>query len=392
MSSTEAVPAAPRPLPAMWRALKRGYRAEPWLISVSFGLVAAGGPARRADRPVAQAAGRRGRRRERPARAHGLPRPRRLGGGHLVPLARERPHPAALPRPGDHRPRVPRGRPAGLGRHHRAPRAARVPRPPGGAARPGVRARPHVHVALHHLRLGAAPRRHPGAAGVTCTPPWRCWRSSPCPRCSPPPGGRGSSGPPRSAARPPSVWRGTSSTPPPPPRPARRCGSPASVRAWWRSGARPGSAGTARWPPRARAAPSGTAWAGRSSARAYVAAVVFVSCGPARLAGRRAAGARRRRAPLGLHRRHRRRDRLPARHLARRLAAHGLARGLRGLAGRGRRRTRPGAPAEGHPLRARLVRLSRHRPPRARGRGPRAAGRAAWWPSSARTAPARRRW
>lgn len=37
MSSTEAIP-LPRAVPAMWRALKRGYRAEPWLISVSFGL------------------------------------------------------------------------------------------------------------------------------------------------------------------------------------------------------------------------------------------------------------------------------------------------------------------------------------------------------------------
>jgi ATP-binding cassette, subfamily B, bacterial len=35
MSSTDGMPAA---LPSMWRALKRGYEAEPWLISVSFGL------------------------------------------------------------------------------------------------------------------------------------------------------------------------------------------------------------------------------------------------------------------------------------------------------------------------------------------------------------------
>jgi ATP-binding cassette, subfamily B, bacterial len=35
MSSTDDLPAA---LPAMWRALKRGYEAEPWLLSVSFGL------------------------------------------------------------------------------------------------------------------------------------------------------------------------------------------------------------------------------------------------------------------------------------------------------------------------------------------------------------------
>ncbi len=35
MSSTDDLPGA---LPSMWRALKRGYEAEPWLISVSFGL------------------------------------------------------------------------------------------------------------------------------------------------------------------------------------------------------------------------------------------------------------------------------------------------------------------------------------------------------------------
>jgi ATP-binding cassette subfamily B protein len=35
MSSTDAMPAA---LPAMWRALKRGYQAEPLLLAVSFGL------------------------------------------------------------------------------------------------------------------------------------------------------------------------------------------------------------------------------------------------------------------------------------------------------------------------------------------------------------------
>jgi len=35
MPSTDGMPAA---LPAMWRALVRGYRAEPWLLSVSFAL------------------------------------------------------------------------------------------------------------------------------------------------------------------------------------------------------------------------------------------------------------------------------------------------------------------------------------------------------------------
>src|SRR5262249_22067769 len=35
MSSTKDLPPA---LSSMWRALKRGYEAEPWLLSVSFGL------------------------------------------------------------------------------------------------------------------------------------------------------------------------------------------------------------------------------------------------------------------------------------------------------------------------------------------------------------------
>ena len=35
MSSIEKLPPA---LPSMWRAMKRGYDAEPWMLSVSFGL------------------------------------------------------------------------------------------------------------------------------------------------------------------------------------------------------------------------------------------------------------------------------------------------------------------------------------------------------------------
>ena len=35
MSLTKELPPA---LPSMWRALKRGYEAEPWLLSVSFAL------------------------------------------------------------------------------------------------------------------------------------------------------------------------------------------------------------------------------------------------------------------------------------------------------------------------------------------------------------------
>ena len=39
MSSTDRLPRTdelPKALPSMWRALKRGYQAEPWLLVVAF--------------------------------------------------------------------------------------------------------------------------------------------------------------------------------------------------------------------------------------------------------------------------------------------------------------------------------------------------------------------
>ena len=96
------------------------------------------------------------------------------------------------------------------------------------------------------------------------------------------------------------------------------------------SAGRRGSAGTGRSPrPAARSAAWHTlAWAifgGRLRRRDRV------RRGRAARAGRRcAAGAGGRRPALGLHRRDRRRDRLPARHLDGRLAAAGVAGGLRG--------------------------------------------------------------
>ena len=83
------------------------------------------------------------------------------------------------------------------------------------------------------------------------------------------------------------------------------------------SGARPGSAGTGRV---AAARWGSAAWhivgLGGLRRRATSARSCFVASGLDGGRGGRAAGARRRRAALGLHRRHRRRDRLPARHLA----------------------------------------------------------------------------
>ncbi len=353
--------------------------------------LAAGRAARRAPGPLAQAPGRR-RPAARPAagRRH-RPGPRRHRHGHLVPGHAQHPRAAALPRQGHDRARVARGAAAGRDRHHRPPGAARVPRPALGPAQPGLRARPHVHVALLHLRLDPAPGRGRRAPDVDPSRARSPRRSSRCPRCSPRAGGRASSAPPRSAGRPRHAWPSTSSRPPPPRRPARRCASRASARAWSRIDAWPGSGGTGRWRRPAGAAPAGTRWPGRSSAPPTSGAIVFVSSGlratPGDVLLVLAAGG----AALGLHRRDRRRDRLPARHLARRLAAPGLARGLRGVGG-----------GLGRPARAlaSCAKASASRACRSPIPAPSAScstpstslcPRARWWRSSGRTARARRR-
>ena len=80
----------------------------------------------------------------------------------------------------------------------------------------------------------------------------------------------------------------------------------------------------------------------------------------------RAAGARRGRTALGLRRGDRGRDRLPARDLDGRIAAAGVARGLRGVARGLGRPARAFPRGRGHPARGRVVRLSGHRSPGAR--------------------------
>ena len=90
-----------------------------------------------------------------------------------------------------------------------------------------------------------------------------------------------------------------------------------------------GSAGTDPSPPPGCRVPFGTRWGGRSSAPAYVAAVVFVSSVLKADARRCAPRAGRGLAALGLHRRDGGRDRVSARHLARRLDTPGVARRLR---------------------------------------------------------------
>ena len=116
----------------MWRLVKLGYRAEPRLLVFAFAHGAVRRAARRAARAVAGAA-RAGRRAT--TTAHSCSRSRRpasasrpsatwfLRGGR-------RSDAAALPRPRDDLPRVARRAPAGVGADHRAPRAARLPRPP----------------------------------------------------------------------------------------------------------------------------------------------------------------------------------------------------------------------------------------------------------------------
>ncbi len=105
-----------------------------------------------------------------------------------------------------------------------------------------------------------------------------------------------------------------------------------------------------------------------------------------------AAGAGRGGAAFRVHWRHRGRDWIPARILDGRLAAAGLARRLCRVGGRvGRSAGAPGL-ASWSAAGARFLRLSRNLPGGARGCVAVVARRARWWPSWARTAPARPRW
>ena len=259
----------------------------------------------------------------------------------------------------------------------RPPGAARVPRPARGAARPGLRARPHVHVAVLDLRLDPAARRDDRAARCRSTRRWSCWPCSRCPTVLTStwrPGGRARRR--RSAARQSNRLARhlfTLATTAPPGKEVRVTGIGERLVAERRArvGAlvRPGRrhAAGARRP--------GTRWPGRSSARAYVGAVVFVAAGLGASAGDvllvLAAGAR-----------------LSA-YIGATVGEIGFLRGiwLDGSRGWPGSRTTPRrwsrtptcrCPTRldaGHPPRARLVRLSRHRAPRARRRQPRAARR-----------------
>ena len=63
---------------------------------------------------------------------------------------------------------------------HRAPGAARLPRPPVGAAQPDLRPRPHVHVAVLDLRVDPARRRSRSPCSPPSTRRCCCSRWPPC--------------------------------------------------------------------------------------------------------------------------------------------------------------------------------------------------------------------
>ena len=298
---------------------------------VAFVAGAAGRAARCAAGAVVQAARRRRARRATAARAGSRRGARRVGHGHLVPAHRQHARAAPLPRQGHDRARVARRAAAGVDRDDRAPGAARVSRSARGAAQPGVRAGPHVHVAVLHLRVDPAAGRDGRAADVD------------------PPGARAAGGV-RAADRAhlDVAARASSAAPG-----ARRAGEPAGaapVHARHHRAAGQGSArhrhrrrlvsgaargvgalvraGRARRAGRRRLAHAGLGDLRRGVRRRGRVRVV----GARRAGGRRAAGAGGRIAAVGVHRRDSRRNRLPARHLAGRLAASGVARRLRGLA------------------------------------------------------------
>jgi hypothetical protein len=101
MSSTDDLPPA---LSSMWRAVKRGYEAEPWLLTVAFGLSLLSALP---DALLALWL---------KLLADGV-----VGACHVVSPRHQRSHAAPLPRSGDDRARIARGSPSGVGCDDRAP-------------------------------------------------------------------------------------------------------------------------------------------------------------------------------------------------------------------------------------------------------------------------------
>ena len=311
----------------------------------------------------------------------------------VVPARRVHARAAPLPRQDLGRARGARRDAAGVGRDHRAPRAARVPRPAGGAARPGVRARPPLHVAVLDAWAGSCASSSRSLLLVSVEPgprvppavrdPDRDHQHVAARRRAP---GRGVG----RAARP-------ARAPPVPARHDRARGQGAARRGHRR-------AARAR-PPRAR----GTSGTARSRTRADDhRALAHARVGDLRRRVRRRDRLRRRRAR---RERRRRRSSSSPRAAASRstsaprsassasCAASGSTRRGGSRGSRTTPRARPDvadAPvperiAQRHPARARVVRVPGHRPRRAHRRRPRAARRMRWSRSSARTARARAR-
>ena len=346
----------------MWRLCKLGYRHEPALIVAAFTLALARGAAGCAAGALVQAA-RRGRRSQGDwARCasrswRSACPPRRRGS-----CDRQHARAAPVPRQGDDRARVARRDAAGVDRDHRAPGASRVSRSPCGAAQSGVHARPHVHVAVLDVWMDPAARRHDRAARVHSSGAGAAGALRAAAGAARRRGGRRSS-----EAR---YERGAPAS-----RLARHLFDVATTaapgkevrvtgigdrlvrerRQAWESGNTPdrrGALGLGRLAHR---------WRGRSSAPAYVGAIVFVSSGLAAPAGdvllALAAGSRlsfyvgATVGEIGFLRG-------VWMDAARRLAwLEDYAASLR----RDGRSARASAAGRGHPLRARLVRLSRHR-------------------------------
>ena len=343
---------------------KLGYRHEPALLLAAFAAGDALRAARCAARAVAEAARRRCPRTPSGPCARRRRRPRRVGRrppGSCAPISTTRPAP--LPRQGHDRARVARRPPAGVGR--RPSRTRSAPTTSTGSRCCATRSSSWTTCTCRCSRPAAGSCG--SASRSRCWPrSIRRWSCSPCSRCR-----RCSTSTWRPGVERAAEERGASRN-----RLAKHLFITGHHRAARQGGPRhrhrraPGHA----TPRRVGALVSARCRAHAGAARvwhtlawavfggAYVGAIVFVAVRARRAAGDvllvLAAGSR----LSAVHRRDRRRDRLPARHLAGRLAAPRLARGLRRLA---RRRT-PTCPSPDrlhrrHPPRARLVRLPRHR-------------------------------
>ena len=357
----------------------------------AFVLVAARGAARRAARAVADAArtGRAaGTAAARPGRRHW---PRRLRRRDLVPAHGQHPRAAALPRQGHDRARIARRPPAGIGRDDRPSRAAGLSRPPLDAAQSGVRARPHVHVAVLDVRVDAAARRDGGAADVD---PSRAGaagavRAAHGAHVHLAAGDRARRTGTRRPGQPAGASLFTTATTAPPGKEVRVTGIGARLA----TGSARGVGALVRARCRRPLGLGAVAHAGVGRLRRRLrGAIVFVASGSTRIPASvllvLAAGARLS-AYIGAHRG---RNRVPPRLLdgrSRRLAwLEDYAASLVASADR----RRPGPAHFRHPLRSCVVRLSRHGASGAGRCVVRPAGGRGGGTSSARTAPARRRW